>query len=73
MALTYTLEWVPDDEPTTEELRVAQFQEEQGERERARRSEEGEETKRHARRADKAAYLREKLEERAESEREPDD
>jgi hypothetical protein len=64
---------VEENEPTTEELRVAQLQEEQEERDRARHSEEGEETKRHARRADKAAYLREKLEQRAESERDADD
>ncbi|MBA2341839.1 MAG: hypothetical protein H0V85_00060 [Thermoleophilaceae bacterium] len=64
---------MPDDDPTTEELRVAQLHEEREERERARESDEGEETKRHARRADKAAYLREKLDQRAESERDAGD
>ncbi len=62
-----------DDEPTTEELRVAQLQEEHDEREREQRSDEGEEAKRHERRADKAAYLRKKLEQRAESEQDADD
>lgn len=59
-----------DDEPTTEELRVAQLRREGAERERAGRGVSEEDTEQHERRADKAAYLREKLEERAESERE---
>lgn len=62
-----------EEEPTTKELRIAQLQEEREERERARTSDQGEESKRHSRRADKAAYLRAKLEQRAESERDSDD
>jgi hypothetical protein len=42
------------------------------EREQAREAPTEYEAEQHARRADKAAYLREKLEERAESEREDD-
>jgi hypothetical protein len=58
-----------DGEPTTEELRVAQRKREDAERERAGRAISEDDTEQHERRADKAAYLREKLEERAESER----
>ena len=58
-----------DEDPTTEELRIRQARRESAERgaEEAAPTEETTET--HRRRADKAAYLREKLEERAESER----
>jgi hypothetical protein len=59
-----------DADPTTEELRVEQARREREEAERAREAPGEEETGEHARRADKAAYLREKLEKRAESERE---
>ncbi|HET6549831.1 MAG TPA: hypothetical protein VFG79_15305 [Solirubrobacter sp.] len=57
-------------EPETEELRVEQVRRERAEREQAREAEEptGEHT--HARRADKHAYLREKLADRERSERE---
>ena len=55
------------EDPTTQELRLAQLQREAKERERARAPEE--EPEQHDRRADKAAYLREKLEERAAAER----
>ena len=58
------------EDPKTEELRVEQTEREAAERERARGSHDEEETDQHDRRADKAAYLREKLEERARSERE---
>jgi hypothetical protein len=60
---------VTDDEPTTEELRLAQSKREEAEREHARR-EPGDETAKHERRADRAAYLKEKLEERERAERE---
>ncbi|MGI9100475.1 MAG: hypothetical protein ACR2H2_18630 [Solirubrobacteraceae bacterium] len=59
-----------EDDPTTETLRLEQLQREQAERERAQQA--STEAEEHAadRRADKAAYLREKLEEQAEH---PDD
>jgi hypothetical protein len=53
----------------TEELRRAQVERERAEAARARTSPDDEEAAEHARRADKARYLREKLDERAESER----
>ena len=58
------------DDPTTEELRVAQLQREQAERDRAARGTSEDDTEQHERRAEKAAYLRDKLEERARAERE---
>ncbi len=56
-----------DDEPTTETLRIEQLQRELAERTRA--DEAVTENEEHAaeRRADKAAYLREKLDEQAEN------
>ena len=59
-------------DPTTEKLRVQQRDREEREREKAERSAQDDETAQHERRADKAAYLREKLEERERSEREAD-
>jgi hypothetical protein len=59
-------------DPTTEKLRVEQQEREVREREKAERSGQDDETAQHERRADKAAYLREKLEERERSEREAD-
>jgi hypothetical protein len=60
---------VPDSEdPTTSELRIRQAERESLERRQAEQSETSEQTEEHARRADKAAYLREKLEERADAE-----
>jgi hypothetical protein len=59
-----------EDEPTTETLRRAQLRREQTERERAEQAVTPEEEHAADRRADKAAYLREKLEEQAEH---PDD
>jgi len=58
-----------DEDPTTEELRARQAERERTERgaEDEAATEDG--TEAHRRRADKAAYLREKLERRAESER----
>lgn len=60
---------MPDDEPNTQELKVAQLQRELEERRRAEEAETDEGTGSHKRRADKAGYLRQKLEEREESER----
>jgi hypothetical protein len=62
---------VPD-EPNTEELKLAQLEREQAERRRARSVHDEHEAAQHDRRADKARYLAEKLEERAESERRRD-
>jgi hypothetical protein len=55
-----------EDEPTTETLRRAQLRREQTERERAEQAVTDEEEHAAGRRADKAAYLREKLEQQAE-------
>jgi hypothetical protein len=57
-------------EPDTQELKAAQAQREDAEREQARAAPDEQETAQHERRAEKARYLRQKLEERAESERE---
>ena len=57
-------------DPTTEELRIAQLKREEAERERAETGVTEDDTDQHERRADKAHYLREKLEERARAERE---
>jgi hypothetical protein len=54
----------------TEDLRSEQEQRAAQEARRAREAESEEETKAHERRAEKSQYLREKLDERAESERE---
>ena len=62
-----------DEDPKTEELRVTQAGREDDERARAATAGDGEEAAAHARRAAKAAYLREKLEERAVAEREDDE
>jgi hypothetical protein len=53
------------DEPTTETLRIEQLQRELGERERSRQAPTEQEERAADRRADKAAYLREKLDEQA--------
>jgi hypothetical protein len=55
-------------DPKTEELSTDQVRREAIERERARHAEQQAEERAHERRADKAAYLRGKLHERAESE-----
>jgi hypothetical protein len=62
---------VPED-PPTEELRKAQLEREHEEREQAREADEEADTRTHQRRADKAAYLEEKLAERERSEKERD-
>jgi hypothetical protein len=57
-------------EEPTDELRQDQSRREVQERDLARSAADEEESAQHQRRAEKARYLREKLEERAESERE---
>jgi membrane protein len=61
-----TLADVPD--PKTDELRLEQVERERKEKVQAERAAEEPETEQHERRADRAAYLREKLEKRAEAE-----
>jgi hypothetical protein len=58
-----------EEEPTTQELKIRQLKRELEERDRAEGADTAAGTGSHERRADKAAYLREKLEEREESER----
>ena len=55
-------------DPETEELRVEQIQRAREERARAGEAEQPADERAHDRRADRAAYLKEKLDERAESE-----
>ena len=55
------------DDPTTEELRAIQVDREQAERDFADTAEGEPERRAHARRADKASYLADKLEEQAEA------
>ena len=57
---------MPD--PKTEEMQLEQLQKERTERDQAGEASEPADAKTHARRADRAAYLREKLDERARSE-----
>jgi hypothetical protein len=57
---------LPDD-PTTEQMRAVQAERMTEEQRRAEQAEEPEETRTHERRAERAAYLREKLDEQAES------
>jgi hypothetical protein len=64
---------VSDTDPKTEELKITQREREQAERERAESAPDEDEAVQHERRADKARYLAEKLEERAESERRHED
>jgi hypothetical protein len=58
------------EEPSTEELKAEQLKRELANRQAAESAPQDEETAQHERRAEKAHYLREKLNERAESERE---
>jgi hypothetical protein len=58
------------EDPTTQEFRTRQAKREEEEREKADESPSPDETDQHEARADKAAYLKEKLEERAAAERE---
>ena len=57
------------DDPDTEELQAIQHRRERTERADADAATDKEEAAQHERRADKAAYLQEKLDERARSER----
>jgi hypothetical protein len=59
-----------EEDPTTQELRIAQLNREAAERDRAERARTDDDAEAHAKRADKNAYLRQRLEERAEAERE---
>ncbi len=61
---------MPEEDLTTGALRRMQAEREGEEREREREADTGADTEKAGRRADKAAYLKEKLEERARSERE---
>jgi hypothetical protein len=58
-----------EEDPTTQELRVEQAEREASERRSAGESELEDEAEQHERRADKAEYLKRKLEERAQAER----
>ena len=57
------------EDPTTEELRLDVLQRELKERQQAEQATDPDDTGQHEARADKASYLREKLEQRAEAER----
>jgi hypothetical protein len=57
-----------DEDPTTQELRLEQLQRERAEREAAAEGVTPDESQQHERRAERATYLREKLEERAQAE-----
>ena len=63
----------PEENPTTRELRIKQLQKELDERKAAEAGHTEDDTGTHDARAAKAAYLRKKLEERAEAERQADD
>ena len=61
------------EDPTTQELRLEQLRREVAEREAAGGASSPDDTEQHERRADKASYLRDKLEDRADSERRASD
>jgi hypothetical protein len=60
-------------DPKTEELKLQQARREESEQRRAEHSETEDEAYLHARRAEKSAYLKQKLDERAKSERDSGD
>jgi hypothetical protein len=62
-----------EEQHKTEELKIVQADREAAAREAAESAVDEEEFAQHERRADKARYLREKLEDRAESERQLDE
>jgi hypothetical protein len=64
---------VSESDPKTEELKLTQLERERAERRRAETAPVEDEAVQHERRAEKARYLVEKLDERAESERQHDD
>jgi len=59
-----------EEDPTTRELRTRQERREAEERDSAQESDSEDATDQHERRAEKAGYLKKKLEERANAERE---
>ena len=61
---------MPDDEPTTQELKTAQAERAENESRRAEEADKPDEAQAHERRADKAAYLRDRLAEAERSEAE---
>ncbi len=61
------------EEPTTQELKLTQLERERAERRRAETAPDEDEVAQQERRAEKAKYLAEKLEEREESERGQDE
>jgi hypothetical protein len=63
---------VSDPDPKTEELSSTQREREEAERKLAETARDEDDAAQHARRAEKARYLADKLEERAESERHED-
>jgi hypothetical protein len=63
---------VSGDEPTTEELRLRQLAEERAQRRELDRAQSDADAETHLRRADKAGYLRRKLEEQQRADREAD-
>jgi hypothetical protein len=63
---------MPGEDPTTEELRLRQLASERAERQELARAETEAEADTHERRADKASYLRHKLEEQQQADREAD-
>ena len=62
-----------EEQHKTEELKIVQADREAAEREAAQSAVDEEEVAQHERRAEKARYLKEKLEDRAESERQLDE
>jgi hypothetical protein len=58
---------MPSDEPTTQELRAIQSRRVSEEAERAASSSDPEDERAHERRAERAAYLRDRLDEQAEA------
>jgi hypothetical protein len=60
-------------DPTTEDLKVEQVRRERAAEERARAADEPAEARQERRRADKAAYLKDKLAERARAEERTED
>jgi hypothetical protein len=61
---------VSGDEPTTETLRLRQLEHERSEREELAHAQSEADAEAHLRRADKASYLREKLEQQQRADRE---
>lgn len=64
---------VSGDEPTTEELRLRQLQEERAQLRGLEDAQSEADAETHLRRADKAGYLRQKLEEQQRADREADE